>query len=53
MEGVPSGNNYQGGFGTQLMAKVSSTSSSRFPVSPSQESESIFKELICDIMISL
>ena len=22
MEGVPSGNNYQGGFGTQLMAKV-------------------------------
>lgn len=23
MEGVPSGNNYQGGFGTQLMAKVS------------------------------
>lgn len=33
MEGVPSGNNYQGGFGTQLMAKVSSTSSSPFPVS--------------------
>lgn len=26
MEGVPSGNNYQGGFGTQLMAKVSSMS---------------------------
>lgn len=26
MEGVPSGNNYQGGFGTQLMAKVSSKS---------------------------
>lgn len=25
MEGVPSGNNYQGGFGTQLMAKVSLT----------------------------
>lgn len=34
MEGVPSGNNYQGGFGTQLMAKVSSTSPSGFPVSP-------------------
>lgn len=34
MEGVPSGNNYQGGFGTQLMAKVSSTSSSLFPVLP-------------------
>lgn len=34
MEGVPSGNNYQGGFGTQLMAKVSSTSSSLFPISP-------------------
>lgn len=28
MEGVPSGNNYQGGFGTQLMAKVSSMSPS-------------------------
>lgn len=27
MEGVPSGNNYQGGFGTQLMAKVSLMSS--------------------------
>lgn len=33
MEGVPSGNNYQGGFGTQLMAKVrlvTSTKSLKF-----------------------
>lgn len=55
MEGVPSGNNYQGGFGTQLMAKVRRCPrlSTFFLFEIHQKFESTFafdKKLICDII---
>ena len=34
IEGVPSGNNYQGGFGTQLMAKVRYDKICQAPLKP-------------------